>query len=164
MSRKKPEHTSFYQAELLPSERKDLALAVIRSVPLPPVHSSLLIQGDAPAAGRSPAAGSPFSLFGLENAPPPPLADEIDLLRVIIRRMFALSKEQTPEDAVRTLALLSTMIMRLAGVIRTQQQILYDQRHPRSQSARSQGNGIPTAFQNMLEDLLTEAQADWPKL
>jgi hypothetical protein len=156
MSKKLPKQKSFYRTELLPSERKDLALAAPAEPAIPVEAWPLVVQEQnlcvllAPGEQPSP-----------ENALPPPLADEIDLLRVAIRRMFALSREQAPEEAVRTLALLSTTIMRLAGVIRLQQQILYDQRNKRLTSAQSQNDRRLQEYESFVQDVLSEVQQEF---
>jgi hypothetical protein len=84
------------------------------------------------------------------------LDEEIDLVRVAIRRLFKISKDQAaqdPAEAVKTLAVLSAVSSRLASLIRTQQQL--------KTAAGATGDG---ELRIMLEKVLLEVQADWPQL
>jgi hypothetical protein len=51
----------------------------------------------------------------------PPLQDEIDLHRVIMRRMFTIAQDQPPEEAIKTLTMLSITASRMAGLLRVQE-------------------------------------------
>jgi hypothetical protein len=84
------------------------------------------------------------------------LEDEINMARVAIRRMFKISKEQAEQDpaaAVRTLAILSAVSGRLASLIRAQEQLKAAGRDSDDSDLRV-----------MLESVLVEVQATWPKL
>ena len=51
------------------------------------------------------------------------LQDEIALLRLAVRRLFALSQEQDDGEAVKTLTALSAAAARLARIVQTQAQL-----------------------------------------
>ncbi len=94
---------------------------------------------------------TPTERRDLEAAPRDPAAilnDEINLVRVAVRRMFKISKHQSQDDAVKTLAILSAVSGRLSSLVKAQQQI----------KSGSQGD---SEFKRLLEDVLVEVQADW---
>lgn len=60
-------------------------------------------------------------LDDLDLALDTPLDDEIKMLRVVLRRTFALAEDNTDlEDAVKTLNVLGAAATRLSGLLRTQ--------------------------------------------
>jgi hypothetical protein len=84
------------------------------------------------------------------------LDEEIDLVRLAIRRLFKNSKDQAaqhPAEAVQTLAVLSSVSRRLAALIRAQQQLKI------AAGASSDGE-----LRLLLEKALLEVQAGWPRL
>jgi hypothetical protein len=89
----------------------------------------------------------------LEQTAPNPLEAEVRAVRVITRRVLKISRGQSDEDQVKTLVLASAVISRLAGLIRTQDQLKTTSKDSRENSIRL-----------MLEDVLAEAQKDWPQL
>jgi hypothetical protein len=92
----------------------------------------------------------------LEEAPPELsalLEEEINMVRFAIRRLFKISKSQSADEAVKTLAVLSAVSGRLAGLIRAQQQLMIQ--------APNSGN---SELRTMLESVLAEVRAEWPKL
>jgi hypothetical protein len=94
---------------------------------------------------------TPTERRDLEAAPRDPTAilnEEINMVRVAVRRMFRISKHQSQDDAVKTLAILSAVSGRLANLVRAQQQI------------KSGAQGV-NEFKQLLEDVLVEVQADW---
>ena len=82
-----------------------------------------------------------------------PLEEEIKLVRVAMRRILKISKSQEGEDQVKTLVLLSAVSSRVASLLRTQEQL-----------TRGKPSGSESDLRNMLENVLLEVQADWPKL
>jgi hypothetical protein len=158
-------HKSFYHSEFRPAERKALAKAAASLTASPDLTAA------GPGAVRPGAAAALLTGSALLPVPissevarlpaPPnaPLADEIDLNKVTILRMLAISREQPPEDAVRTLALISAVNSRLVNVIRIQQLMLNDMR----QRSYMGGNGDLLI---MLENVLLEVQQELnvPKL
>jgi hypothetical protein len=151
-------HKSFYQSEFLPAERKDLAQAAA-SQPGSPGLKSTGPSFPLLAAPNSLPAQVSSELIPVQGLPAAPLADEIGLLKVTIRRMFALSKEQPAEEAVKTLAQLSAVTARLASIVRTQQLILNDLRQ-----RPGKGDSLSVELSSMLLNVLAEVQQDWPLL
>jgi hypothetical protein len=91
----------------------------------------------------------------LAAAPVDPAAlldEQININRIVIRRMFKLSKDQQPEEQIKTLAILSAVSSRLISSIRTQQQL------------KAGGVGGGDEYRIMIENALIEVQAEWPKL
>ena len=156
-------HKSFYHSEFRPAERKALAKAAASLTASPGLTSARPVRPGATPALLTGSASLPAPISSeVTRSPAPPeapLADEIDLNKVTILRMLAISREQPPEDAVRTLAQISAVNSRLVNVIRIQQLMLNDMRQRSSMGA----NGDLLI---MLENVLLEVQQEqnWPKL
>ncbi len=82
-----------------------------------------------------------------------PLDEEIKLVRVAIRRKLKISRGQSDEEQVKKPVLPSAISGRLAGLLRTQDQL-----------TRGKSSTADSDLRLMLETVLAEAQADWPQL